>query len=287
MAPLLIRIAGSSAAALAVSLLVMLAVPGDARAQGHLDARYEVTVAGILIGKGTWEVDIAEDQFSATVTGGSSGIMSAIASGHGSGGSQGRVVKGQLQPATYTATITTDRKSETLRMTLGGGNVKDFSIEPPPPPPDNPNRIPLTEAHKRGVIDPMTASLLNIPGNGDPVSAEACNGGGAVFDGRMRYELTLEFKRIETVKVDGYQGPVAVCAIYFTPIAGYDPTRAAIKYLAAQRQMELWLAPIAGTRVLVPYRLTIPTPIGTGKLQATRFVSTATVARGGPAPKTQ
>jgi hypothetical protein len=39
--------------------------------------------------------------------------------------------------------------------------------------------------------------------------------------------------------------------------------------------MEIWLAPIAGTRVLVPYRLTIPTPLGTGKLEATHFITTA------------
>jgi hypothetical protein len=28
--------------------------------------------------------------------------------------------------------------------------------------------------------------------------------------------------------------------------------------------------------VLVPYRLTIPTPLGTGKLEATQFITTAT-----------
>jgi hypothetical protein len=93
----------------------------------------------------------------------------------------------------------------------------------------------------------------------------------------MRYDLRLDFKRMETVKSEkGYHGPAVVCAIYFSPIAGYVPDRLAIKYLAAQRNMEIWLAPIAGTRVLVPYRLTIPTPLGTGKLEATQFITTAT-----------
>ena len=59
---------------------------------------------------------------------------------------------------------------------------------------------------------------------------------------------------METVKAEkGYHGPAVVCAIYFSPIAGYVPDRPAIKYLAAQRNMEIWLAPIAGTRVLVPF----------------------------------
>ena len=96
-----------------------------------------------------------------------------------------------------------------------------------------------------------------------------------IFDGRMRYNLRLAFKRLDKVKAEkGYQGPVVVCAIYFTPVAGYVPDRAAIKYLAAQRDMEVWLAPIAGTRVLVPFKTVIPTPLGTGMLVATEFVAT-------------
>jgi Protein of unknown function (DUF3108) len=90
----------------------------------------------------------------------------------------------------------------------------------------------------------------------------------------MRFDLRSEFKRIETVKAEkGYQGPVVVCAVYFTPIAGYNPDRYAIRYLAAVRDAEVWFAPIFGTRVLVPYRFSLPTPVGTGVLQATAFVS--------------
>src|SRR5256885_9571996 len=51
-------------------------------------------------------------------------------------------------------------------------------------------------------------------------------------------------------------------ALYFAPIAGYIPDRPAIKYLIAQRDMEVWLAPIAGTRVVVPFRFSTPTPLG-------------------------
>ena len=257
----------------------------DANAQGRLEARYEVTLAGITIGKGGWVIEVSDDQFSAAASGGSTGLLSMISSGKGSGSSQGRVVKGQLQPAAYAATIASNRKSETVRIALANGNIKDFSIDPTPP--EDPSKIPLTDSHKRGVIDPMTASLVNVMGTGDPLSADACTASSAVFDGRMRYDLSLEFKRIEAVKVDGYQGPAVVCAIYFSPVAGYDPNRAAIKYLVAQRHMEVWLAPVAGTRVLAPLKVTIPTPFGTGKLEATRFVSTPMVAHGGVVPKTQ
>jgi hypothetical protein len=97
-----------------------------------------------------------------------------------------------------------------------------------------------------------------------------------VFDGRLRFDLRSEFKRMEMVKAEkGYQGPVVVCAVYFIPVSGYIPDRLTIRYLAALRDAEVWMAPISGTRMLVPFRFSLPTPIGTGVLQATRFDSVA------------
>jgi hypothetical protein len=254
-------------------LMLALALPcGAAQAQGRLDARYEASLAGIPVGKGVWLIDIAEDQYSASASGGSSGLLKAFSGGEGTGASQGRIVNGQLQPLSYTATNSSAKKSESIRMALAAGVVKEFTIEPTPPVDDD--RIPLTEAHRRGVLDPMTGSLLRVPGTGDIVSAEACRGTTAIFDGRMRYDLRFEFKRMDRVKAaKGYQGPVVVCALYFAPIAGYIPDRAAIKYLIAQRDMEVWFAPIAGTRVLVPFRLSVPTPLGNAVLEATQFVT--------------
>ena len=37
----------------------------------------------------------------------------------------------------------------------------------------------------------------------------------------------------------------------------------------------MWLAPIAGTRLMVPYRISVPTPLGAGVLQATQFITIA------------
>jgi hypothetical protein len=140
--------------------------------------------------------------------------------------------------------------------------------------------VPLTDAHYHGATDPLTGSLVRVAGTGDPVRPEACQGTTAIFEGRMRFEVRREFKRIESVRVDqGYQGPVVVCALYFKPIAGYNPGRPAIKYLTQLKDMEVWLAPIANTRILAPFRVSIPTPFGVGVLQATEFVSVATPGR--------
>jgi hypothetical protein len=126
------------------------------------------------------------------------------------------------------------------------------------------------------VLDPMTGSMLRVPGHGEVLSPEACRTGTGIFDGRLRYDLKLDYKRMETVKAErGYHGPAVVCAIYFTPVAGYIPDRPVIKYLAGERRMEIAFVPIAGTRILVPFRMTIPTPFGPAMLEATSFVTSA------------
>jgi hypothetical protein len=249
---------------------------------GRLDALYTATLAGIPLGKGAWMIEIGEDQYTAAVSGVTTGLLRVFASGEGSGIARGAVSNGILVPSAYAASITADKKSEDLRMTLAAGVVKELSVEPAPPP--HPERIPVTEAHRRGVSDPMTASLVRVPGSGHPVGPEACQPRTtAVFDGRLRYDLSLAFKRMETVKADrGYAGPVAVCAVYFKPIAGYVPNRPAVKYLTEHRDMEVWLAPIAGTRFLVPFRIAIPTPLGPSALQATQFLASPPVARSTP-----
>jgi hypothetical protein len=256
-------------------LLTASLLCGGANAQGRLDAHYVATLAGLPIGKGAWLIEIGEDQFSATANGMTTGLLRVFASGDGNGTARGTVRGDSLAPTLYVSTINNDKKVEELKIVMSAGTVKDLAVEPPTT--FHPERVPLTDAHRRGIVDPMSATLIRVAGNGDPVSPEACRRTLPVFDGRMRFDLQLSFNRIEHVHAKkGYQGPVAVCGIRFVPVAGHVPERPAIKYLAAQHDMEIWLAPVAGTRVVVPYRISLPTPLGRGVLEATEFVTTAT-----------
>jgi uncharacterized protein DUF3108 len=277
------------AAAVAVGVIsAALAIDsgGVAAAQGRLDAEYTATLAGIPIGRGNWVIEIFEDQFSATASGATTGLLQFFTGARGTSGSRGTVNGGQPVATGYTATINYDRRVDDVRMVLAGGNVKDYSVEPPVR--QSPSLVPVSDADRRGVVDPMTAALNRVAGTGDPVSPEACNRKIPVFDGRVRYDLQSEFKRIEMVKAErGYEGPVVVCALYFQPISGYAPDKPAIRYLSALRDAEVWMAPIPGTRVVVPYRFSVPTPIGLGVLQATQFVAVARPPRSAAAAKIQ
>ncbi len=271
-----------TAIAVGCLIITMAALMADAghvaAAQGRLEAEYTATLSGIPIGRGNWVIEIAEDQFSASASGGTVGILRLF--GHGTGAStvQGTVAAGQPTPSSYTSTITNRERVDDVRMSFAGGNVKDYSVDPPVGPSND--RIPVTDGDRRNVLDPMTSTLDPVNGTGDPLSPQACGRKVSVFDGRMRFDLRSEFKRMDVVKAEkGYQGPVVVCAIYFTPISGYVPNRFAIKYLAELRDAEVWLAPIVGTRVLVPFRFSLPTPVGAGVVQATQFISAAQPSR--------
>ena len=280
------RISVFAAAFKALSLCILvaftIAAPNVAHAQARLDAQYEATLSGIPVGRGSWTIDIGDDQYTASAFGGTTGLLKAIANSSGTGAAQGRVVNGTLVGANYTASTTTSKKTEAIHIALVNGNVKEYGIDPTPPV--DPDRVPVTEAHRKNVFDPMTASLLRVPGTGDVLTPEACHTGAPVFDGRMRYDLSLDFRRMDTVKAErGYYGQVVVCAVYFKPIAGYIPDRPVIKYLQSARNIEIAFAPLPGTRYLVPFRMIVPTPLGTAMLEATQFITQASPH----SPKTQ
>jgi hypothetical protein len=251
---------------------VLLGQASATHAQGRLDARYTASLAGIPIGRGAWAIEIDDDKYVAAASGATAGLMRLFSGGEGTGASRGRIVNGQFLPGSYAASILTSSRKSQVRLGLKGGAVRELDVSPPIEP--DSERVPIRESHRRGVIDPMTASLLRVDGN--PLVPAACQRTVSVFDGRMRYDLRLAYKTMQQVKADkGYAGPALVCSVYFQPIAGHIPSRATIKYLAELRDMELRLVPIAGTSVLVPFRVSIPTPFGLGVLEATQFLTGA------------
>jgi hypothetical protein len=55
----------------------------------------------------------------------------------------------------------------------------------------------------------------------------------------------------------------------YEPIAGHDPRRYTIQFVRRPKDIEAWFAPIAGTDVLAPFRISVPTWIGNACLKRT------------------
>jgi len=269
-------------------VVLIVAGGGSASAQGKLEAKYEVSLAGVTIGKGSLVAEIGGDQYSASASGEITGILRVFGSAEGSAAARGTVKDGVPVPTSYAGHLTTDDGDEDVRMTLDSGTVTDLVAESAQPP--SPDRVPVTELDRHGVIDPISAGLIPSPGaaDADVLSPEACRRILPVFDGHQRFNVMLSYKRMDVVKPKkGYNGAALVCAVRYDPLAGYRPGLAAVKYLIAARDVELWLVPIAGTRILAPARISIPTLIGTALVEADQLVVRAPpvpAASSGPKP---
>ena len=276
--PVFLRQLGRVSALLMMAAAVMLGMQvAPARAQGKLEAHFTATLSGLPIGKGTWVIDIADDHYTAAASAATAGLLRIFASGQATGAARGTLAGEKVTSSNYAVTIKTPKRTDDIQIAMQNGTVKEYKAEPKD---TNDDLVPLTDAQRKGVVDPMTASLMRMPGTGDMMTAEACRRSLPIFDGRVRYNLQLAFKRMDTVTADkGYSGPAVVCSVHFIPLGGYVPGRFSIKFLTGQREMEIWLAPIAGTRIVVPFRFETPTPLGHGVIEATQFVAVAQPAK--------
>jgi hypothetical protein len=256
--------------AIASVVLTIAALPQDAAfAQGRFEANYSISAARITIGNASVTAEIGETEYTASMTGRGAGVMRILASGDGNLQVQGHIRDGLPVPDRYVSTTKADDDTLDVKMAFENGNATDVEASLPPPGDD---RVALTESHRNAVVDPLTA--LFIPaGDAGPTQA-ACARVLPIFDGRRRYDLKLGFKRIDQVKVEqGYSGPVVVCSLALVPIAGHRKSSSLMTFLTEGREMEIAFAPLVGTPLLAPFRITVFHMLGNLVMQATQFAT--------------
>ncbi len=245
-----------------------------ARAQAQFEARYTLSMSGLAIGKLSWRAELGTTDYMTTASGGISGFLSLLIRGEGNVTVRGQMKDGQPRPLSFVSAVVREDEKVNVQIIFDGSRVRDLKVEEPPLESD---RVPIEPAHKAGVIDPLSAFL--VPGGVDPMAREGCERTLSMFDGRRRYDLALSFKRTDTIKSDsGKQNMVLVCAIKFTPMSGHRTSSPLIKFLSEGRDIEVWLAPVTGTRVLAPVRLAVASLMGNLVLQANEFQTTALAA---------
>jgi hypothetical protein len=252
---------------------ILILTSTEARSAGtaaKLDAYYTATLLGLPIGHISWAIDLKENRFSSVATGSIAGFLRLFLDAQGSVAAEGRLSSGKPVPSKFQLKLLAGKWSDEVGIVFTGNRAKE-SVLPSSASPSA-DYVPIKDGDRVGASDPMTALLVYVGGSGATTVPQACERTVAIFDGHTRYNLRLEFERFSTAHpVEGYQGQVVVCSAKFLPVAGYDPKHFLVTYLAAQRETEIWLAPLAGTRLLVPYRASISTPMGVGVLEATKF----------------
>jgi hypothetical protein len=256
----------------AATLLLAASASSAVSQQTRLDAAYSVHLAGIPIGQGAIILDLNEAGFAAAGSAKFTGLVRMIAKGEGTSTVRGTFQANRVISSMYATQSNSTERNEKIEINVVNGFAKEFSVLPPPKDADV-NRVPITQAARTNVVDPLSAGLVLVSAPGDVLNPDSCNRTLPIFDARFRYDVVLSYLRTEQApkKTDGYQGPVLVCQARYVPIAGHRTDRPQVQQLANNRDLFVYLAPVAGTRILVPIKVSIGTSVGTMVVEAIRF----------------
>jgi hypothetical protein len=235
-------------------------------------ARYAVTLLGIPLGTASLDGDVNGAAYKIAVNAKLTGMAALVSSSRGAATAAGGYMKGLIVPSAYANTSANSKETRTVRMAMQSGAVKGVDVSPPIDP--VPDRVPLTPAHTRGILDPLSALMMPVPGAEPVVGPAACNRTLPVYDGFTRFDVTLTYSGTRAVKSKGYTGQVVVCDVRYTPIAGHR-IRKPVQFMADNKDIQVWLAPLGEARVVVPYRISVATQIGTTVIEATAFETDA------------
>jgi hypothetical protein len=253
----------------AVAVAAALVCGAAARAD-VLHATYRVSLIGLPIGAANLKAELTPTSYSITADAKLTGLARLFANGaQGASAGNGAIVQGHVSPAAFATIAASSSMTRTIRMALAGNAVTGVDISPPFD--EKPDRVPLGPTDQQGIVDPAGAIVLPAPASGPMVSPAACNRKIPIFDGYTRFDINLTYVGQRTAQAKGYNGPVVVCAARYVPISGHRRDRPATKFMADNKDLEVWLAPIESDHVLIPFRISVRTMIGTTVVEASEF----------------
>ncbi len=232
-------------------------------------ARYSVSLIGFHIGEASAVGSVGPTSYRIDLSAKLTGVAAMVANLKLALGASGAVRKSGVAPFTYATTSANTQGTRTVRMSLDAGNVKAVEIYPPFE--DREGRIPVTEANKRNILDPTSALIMTVPEGQPLVGPAACNRTIPVYDGYVRFDVTLHYVGVRDVSVKGYTGPVSVCAARYTPISGHKRDSKSTRFMAENREIEAWLAPVQRAHVVVPFHIALMTLAGAAEIDAVEF----------------
>ena len=237
----------------------------------QITAVYQVSLAGFNLGDFRLTTAFHGDDYEMHGEARFSVLQGLIYAWHGITAGTGHVTSAGPRPTMYALSYSDSDKSGTrLRMTFDQGDVTAVSIIPNKRP--IPHTIPVTKEQLEDVVDPMSGAFLSAHSDNPNGDLGVCKQTLQMFDGVARFDLVITPKRAVAVKRStptGYGGPAVVCGVKFIPIAGYLPDDPGIRLMAESNEIEVWLMPVRGTDMYVPYRIVLPTLAGTGAAEVT------------------
>ncbi|SDR28775.1 DUF3108 domain-containing protein [Pseudovibrio sp. Tun.PSC04-5.I4] len=232
----------------------------------RLGGVYRISYAGFTVGKGSFSLILRDNAYSAKVGMEPAGIGTLFSTGKGGAQATGWMKGAKILPSTYTMASRASNRDFYVNLGQGSGHVRTTQVTPKYKP--SKTRVKVTGKHKLNAMDPLSAAIVRAPSISKVLDPSVCDRELPIYDGWARFDIKMKFKEVREVSGNGYNGPVVVCTARWKPIAGHRPERKSVQYLANNAEIETWLAPIGNTRILFPYKVSIPTSTGTLVLEA-------------------
>lgn len=267
-----LKLFGLSGGAVAIALGAAVAgniYPANTAHAQSINMSYSLHMVGLPLGSARLSGQVTSKRYKISAFAKLGGIARMISNAKGAATSSGRISGNRIFPVGYATSSSSKKRSRTVQMGMSGRSVRRVRISPPIK--NKPGRIPLRSGHKRNIIDPLSALIFPISKAGVLNGPAICSRAIPIFDGYTRFDVLLSYSGTRTVSSRGYNGRVIVCKARYRPIAGHRPHRKATRFMVNNRDMEVWLAPLPNSRVMIPYRIAVQTLIGKLDIRARNF----------------
>lgn len=245
------------ATACAAALCGLLPVAPLAAAELQATATYAVNLGTTNIASVAIRLNDSGNRYAMALDARVTGLAQLVASGTARVQSAGRSTGSGLASEQFDLLTRAAGEEFSVEIEYRKRDVTAFVVTPPIL--NDIDRVALERRHLRGVNDMLAAFVLK----GDRLGPQLCDRELDIFTGLERFSLHLRYLRQEeaTSRRTGYQGPVVLCGLNYTPISGHYTTSEVTNYLAASDRMLLWYAPL-GSGYFIPYRALVSTSVG-------------------------
>ncbi|WP_237153274.1 DUF3108 domain-containing protein [Oryzibacter oryziterrae] len=251
-------------ALLAGALSLTSAVDATAAKGEEIKALYNISFMGFGIAKASLAVKVDRGAYAAKLHISTSGLARIVSSEETYVNSKGYVGRSMMS-SSYDLMSRGDKITQ-VDMSLSSGNIR--SLKAIPELAERDDRVPVTNAAKRNVVDPLSAAMVPVSGK---VGKAVCDRTLPVFDGWTRYDIKLSYSGTEAADVPGYKGDAVKCDARWIPVAGHRSGSKSTEFMTNNRDISVWFVPMAGGDVMVPSKVSVKTMRGVLLIQAAQF----------------
>jgi hypothetical protein len=145
------------------------------------------------------------------------------------------------------------KKAKSLQIQFNPSGVSNVAWVPPEEPWKK--VVPVKPEHLKSVLDPLSGVMALSLGD----LAKPCDQRLPIYDGKQRFDVVFKPTR-KPPEVKGDH----ICSVHLVPISGHKPGEGAASVVNGD--IELVLRPVPKANVIIPFKVTVPTVVGTATL---------------------